>query len=66
MPGVQATCVSSVLSLKREKSLYLVMWAEPHSSVVSVADLRTGNIWFDPRLGQYFFPRIDDIHCDRI
>ena len=28
--------------------------AEPHSSVGSVADLRTGR-WFDPRLGQYSF-----------
>ena len=26
---------------------------EPHSSVCSVADLRTGGRWFDPRLGQY-------------
>ena len=41
--------------------------ADPHSSVGSVADLRTGDQWFDPRLGQYFFfPRIDDRHCDRI
>ena len=30
---------------------------EPHSSVGSVADLR---------LGQYFFPKIDDSNCDRI
>ena len=29
--------------------------AEPHSSVGSVADLRTGGRWFDPRLGQYSF-----------
>ena len=28
--------------------------AEPHSSVGSSADLRTGR-WFDPRLGQYSF-----------
>ena len=28
--------------------------AEPHSSVGSVADLRTGR-WFDPLLGQYSF-----------
>ena len=28
--------------------------AEPHSSDDSVADLRTGGRWFDPRLGQYF------------
>ena len=29
--------------------------AEPHSSVGSVADLRTGGRWFDTRSGQYFF-----------
>ena len=29
--------------------------AEPHSSVGSVADLRRGGRWFDPRLGQYSF-----------
>ena len=29
--------------------------AEPHSSVGSVADLRTGGRWFNPRLGQYSF-----------
>ena len=28
---------------------------EPHSPVGSVADLRTGGRWFDPRLGQYSF-----------
>ena len=40
--------------------------AEPHSSVGSIADLRTGDCWFDPRLGQIFFPRNDDSHRDRI
>ena len=29
---------------------------EPHSSVVSIADLRTGGHIFDPRFGQYSFP----------
>ena len=29
--------------------------AKLHSSVGSVADLRTGGPWFDPRLGQYSF-----------
>ena len=29
--------------------------AEPHSSVGSSADLRTGGQWFDLRLGQYSF-----------
>ena len=33
----------------------MVRPAEPHSSVGSVADLRTGGRWFDPRLGQYSF-----------
>ena len=40
--------------------------AEPHSSVSSVADLRTRGRWFDPQLGQYSFARINDSHCDRI
>ena len=38
--------------------------AKSHSSVGSIADLRTGGRWFDPRL--VFFPRIDDSHCYRI
>ena len=29
--------------------------AELHSSVGSVANLRTGGRWFDPPLGQYYF-----------
>ena len=29
--------------------------AWPHSSVGSIADLKTGGRWFDPRLGQYSF-----------
>ena len=40
--------------------------AKPHSSVRNIADLRTGGRWFNPRLSQYSFPRIDDSHCDRI
>ena len=40
--------------------------AEPHSSVGSVADLRTGGRWFDPRLGQYSFRGLMISHCDRI
>ena len=31
------------------------MYAEPHSSVGSVAHLRAGGRWFDPRLGKYSF-----------
>ena len=30
-------------------------FTKPHSSVGSVADLRTGGHWFDPRLDQYSF-----------
>ena len=30
-------------------------FAESHSSVSSIADLRAGGCWFDPRLGQYSF-----------
>ena len=36
-------------------SFSLSSLAEPHSSVGSVADLRTGGRWFHPRLGQYSF-----------
>ena len=32
--------------------------AEPHSSVGSVADLRTGGRWFDPQLDQYSFQEL--------
>ena len=32
--------------------------AEPHSSVSSIADLRTGGHWFDSRLKQYSFRRM--------
>ena len=34
-----------------------VVIAGPHSSVSSIADLRTGH-WFDPRLSQYSFLRL--------
>ena len=33
----------------------LSSWAQPHSSVGNVADLRTGGCWFDLWLGQYSF-----------
>ena len=33
----------------------LIYYAGPHSSVSSVADLRTGGRWFDPWLRQYSF-----------
>ena len=35
--------------------LAVTLYAEPHSSVSSGADLRTGGRWFDPRLGHYSF-----------
>ena len=38
--------------------------AEPHWSVCSNPDLRTGGRWFDPR--PKFSARINDSHCDRI
>ena len=34
---------------------FVVIRAEPHSSVSGVADLRPGGCCFDPWLGQYFF-----------
>ena len=37
----------------KEKTLFSCRVAEPHSSVGSVADLRTGGRWFDSRFGQY-------------
>ena len=36
-------------------SIFSFLRAEPHSSVGSVADVRTGGHRFDPRLGQYSF-----------
>ena len=32
-----------------------LLWAEPPSSVGSIADLRTGGRRFNPKLGQYSF-----------
>ena len=44
------------LNLGDEVNVLVIDWyAEPHISVGSVADLRTGGRWFDPRLGQYSF-----------
>ena len=36
------------------RHVYLI-YAEPHSSVGSVMDLRKGVCWFNPQLGQYSF-----------
>ena len=45
------------VTLQSMRKLWTVPYerAEPHSSVGSVADLRTGGCWFDPRTGQYPF-----------
>ena len=41
------------------------MRTESHSSVGSVADLRTGGRWFDPRPDQYSLRGLVS-HCERI
>ena len=41
----------------------VVLLVEPHSSVSSVPDLRTGGL---SQARPIFFLRIDDSHCDRI
>ena len=50
---------SRLLFTHTKKNLYPecfdFMTAEPHSSVCSIADLRTGGCWLNPRLGQYSF-----------
>ena len=38
-----------------DRSFMKTPFAEPYSSVGSVADLKTEGCWFDPRLGQYSF-----------
>ena len=44
---------------------HLALAAECHSSVGSVADLRTGGGWFNPRVSQYSFQGLMS-HCDRV
>ena len=51
---------------KEKSSALSALYVEPHILYGNVEDLRTGGRWSDPQLGQYFFPRIDDSHCDRI
>ena len=41
---------------------YYITYVEPHSSVGSVEDLRTGGRWFDPQHDQYSFRHYDRIH----
>ena len=55
-----------VVSVVSATSSIPVSPAEPHSSVDSVQDFRTGGRWFDPRARPIFFPRINGSHCDRI
>ena len=43
------------LTFKDEAHPLELLFAQPHSSVISVADLRTRGRWFGPRLGQYSF-----------
>ena len=38
-----------------QEHIFHQLKAEPHSSMGSVADLRTGGRWFDPWIGQYSF-----------
>ena len=44
-----------LVSFQQAKETVYFMIAEPQNSVGSVADLRTGGRWFDPRLGQHSF-----------
>ena len=57
--------VTIILSLCQSVS-FPFKEAKLHSSVGSIADLRTGVGWFDPWLGQYSFPGLMTSHCDRI
>ena len=41
-------------NIKKKKPVFKRL-SSPHSSVGSVADLRTGGRWFDPRVSQYSF-----------
>ena len=62
---------SSIQPLKEKKETrtfshfsFLVLPSPIRGSVGSVAHLRTGGRWFDPRHGQYSF-RVMMSHCDR-
>ena len=48
----------------RKRTLYII--AEPHSSVDSMEDFRTGCRCFESPTPPIVFPRIDDSHCDGI
>ena len=37
------------------RSIFSYVYTEPHSSIGSVTNLRTGGRWFNPRLDQYSF-----------
>ena len=47
-------------------NVFFLKRRRPNSSVGSAQDLKTGSHWFDLGLGQNFFKRNDDSHCDRI
>ena len=47
--------VNSRLFIEKLSDACSFLAAELHSSVGSVADLRIGDLWFDPRLAQYSF-----------
>ena len=49
-----------------KRDLYGPLIAEPHSSVGSIQELRTGGPWFNLWARPIFFPRIDHCHWDRI
>ena len=48
-------CSQIVYQYSQTRALPPQAEAEPHSSVGSVADLRTRDRWFDPRFGKYSF-----------
>ena len=58
-------CLSLVSVNKTQSSVIyhsFEFYTEPHTSVNSVHDFRTGGRWLDPRLGQYFFRELIRVH----
>ena len=63
---IQISCICSLVKqTPGQPALSDAGRAEPHSSVCSFLDFRTGSGWFDPQLGQYSFRGLMS-HCDRI
>ena len=59
-PLFMISCIFSLFTQYVQKasipgSLPCYQMAEPHTSVGSVVDLRTGGRWFDPQLSKYSF-----------